>query len=317
MTRHVAIVGATASGKSSLSLALAAALGDAEIVSLDSMQVYREMDIGTAKPSPAERALVPHHLVDVADPADEWSVRASQDAALAALADIEARGLRAVLVGGTGLYVRAVVDGLRVPATDPTVRAALEAEVASPAGLAAAYARLRDLDPVAASRIEPGNGRRIARALEVIELTGEPFSSFGPGLSDYDRPAVDVTLVGVEPPADLSRRIFERFFAMLDAGLVDEVRALAARPAGLSRTARQAIGYHELLAHVAGEESLDESVAAAIRRTNRFARRQWRWFRRDPRITWIAPAENPGDQVSTVLARWQQPTTLSPASPTL
>jgi tRNA dimethylallyltransferase len=305
VTRHAAIVGATASGKSALALALASELGDIDIVSLDSMQVYREMDIGTAKPSLAERAAVPHHLIDVADPAADWSVRATQGAAHAVVAEIEARGHRALLVGGTGLYVRAVIDALRVPATDPVRRAALEEQVATPEGLAGAYSRLGELDPVAAARIEPGNARRIVRALEVIELTGEPFSSFGPGLAEYGPPALDVSLIGIEPRADLSQRIARRFVAMLDDGLLDEVRALAARPAGLSRTARQAIGYQELLTHLRGDESLDASVARAIRRTNRFARRQWRWFRRDPRISWLAADENPAALVPAVLARWE------------
>jgi tRNA dimethylallyltransferase len=307
VTRHLAIVGATASGKSALALALAACRADVEIVSLDAMQVYREMDIGTAKPTRAERAGVPHHLIDVADPADEWSVRATQDAARAAIDAIEARGNRALLVGGTGLYVRAVVDALDVPGSDPSLRAAIERTAGTPDGLRAAYARLAGADPAAAARIEPGNRRRIVRALEVIELTGRPFSSFGPGLVEYGPPALDVTLVGIGVPrAELARRIVERFVAMRGAGLVDEVRALAARPGGLSRTARQAIGYKEVLAHLAGgEESLDESLARAALRTRQLARRQRVWFRRDPRITWVAGGENLGALVPAVLARWQ------------
>src|SRR5256714_541552 len=191
------ILGPTASGKSDLAIELARRTG-AELLSMDSMQVYRGMDIGTAKPTPAERAAVPHHLIDVADPAEEWSVRATQEAANAAIADIEARGRRALLVGGTGLYVRAVVDALAVPATDPHVRASLEAQTATDEGLARAYRELQAHDALAAARIEPSNRRRIVRALEVIEMTGRPFSSFGVGLTEYAPPALDVTLVGME-----------------------------------------------------------------------------------------------------------------------
>jgi len=287
LTRHLALVGPTASGKSALALELARARGDVEIVSLDSMQVYRGFDIGTAKPTPAERAEVVHHLVDVADPSEEWSVRRTQLGAREAIAGIEARGRRALLVGGTGLYVRAVVDDLAIPPTDAAVRAAIDAEAER--DLAALYERLTRLDPDAAARVEPGNRRRIVRALEVIELTGRPFSSFGPGIDDYGRPGIDVTLLGLAvEPADLARRIEQRFASMRAAGLVDEVRALADRP--LSRTAREAIGYREVLEHLGGACSLDDAFDAAVRRTRRFARRQRVWFRRDPRVQWIDAA---------------------------
>ena len=248
------------------------------------MQVYRGFDIGTAKPTPAERAEVVHHLVDVADPSEEWSVRRTQLGAREAIAGIEARGRRALLVGGTGLYVRAVVDDLAIPPTDPAVRAAIDADAER--DLAALHERLTQLDPDAAARMEPGNRRRIVRALEVIELTGRPFSSFGPGIHDYGPPALDVTLLGLAvDPAGLARRIEQRFAAMRVAGLVDEVRRLAEQP--LSRTARDAIGYREVLAHLAGELSLADALDAAVRRTRRFARRQRVWFGRDPRIQWI------------------------------
>jgi tRNA dimethylallyltransferase len=305
VTRHLAIVGPTAAGKSAVALAVAQALDDVEIVSLDSMQVYRGMDIGTAKPSPAERAAVPHHLVDVVDPSDEWSVRATQRAAHAAVADIEARGRRALLVGGTGLYVRAVVDGLSVPPRDLDVRAALERETATDAGLARAYARLAAVDPLAASRIEPGNTRRIVRALEVMQTTGRTFSSFGAGLREYGPPAFDVGLVGIWlPRAELGRRISARFAAMREGGLEAEVRALAQRP-GFSRTAAQAIGYKEILDHLSGEIlSIEGAFDLAIRRTRQFARRQRVWFRRDPRIGWVGTARNPEDLAAVVLALW-------------
>ena len=179
---HLALVGPTASGKSALALGAAHALADVEIVSLDSMQVYRGLDIGTAKSTAAERTAVPHHVVDVADPKEEWSAVRHQAAARAAVADIAARGKRALLVGGTGLYVQAVVDDLRFPQEDPDLRAELEAWTAEPGGVAAAYDELRTRDPVAAGKIDPHNARRIVRALEVIRLTGQPFSSFGPGV---------------------------------------------------------------------------------------------------------------------------------------
>jgi tRNA dimethylallyltransferase len=316
VTQHLAIVGATASGKSALALAVAGAVGDAEIVSLDSMQVYRSMDIGTAKPSVAERNAVPHHLIDVADPTEEWSVRATQAAAHDAIADIERRGRRAVLVGGTGLYVRAVVDALAVPCTDAAVRAALETQTATDDGLARAYRQLRVRDPRAAARIEPSNRRRIVRALEVLEVTGHPFSSFGEGLTEYGPPVLDVTLVGIALTRDeVSTRIARRFAAMRDAGLIEEVRVLAANPRGLSRTARQAIGYKELLAHLSGEiATLDEALDLAVRRTRKFARRQRVWFRRDPRITWLATGGNSTELVHAVLARWQLTASAVPAS---
>ena len=284
MSRHLALVGPTAAGKSAFALDLARTLGDTEIVSLDSMQVYRGLDIGTAKPSRAERAEVVHHLIDVADPSEEWSVRRTQEAARRVIAAIEARHRRALLVGGTGLYVRAVVDDLTIPPTDPAVRAAIDADAER--DLPAVYERLRRADPDAAARMEPSNRRRIVRALEVIELTGRPFSSFGPGIDDYGPPAIDVTMLGLAvDPVELARRIEARFAAMRTAGLVDEVRALASQP--LSRTAREAIGYREILAHLDGQLTRAEAFDAAVRRTRRFARRQRVWFRRDPRVEWI------------------------------
>jgi len=299
---HLALVGPTASGKSQLALAAARALGDVEIVAVDSMQVYRGMDVGTAKPSRDERAAVPHHLIDVADPWEDWSVARFQRAARDAVADIEGRGRRALLVGGTGLYVHAVLDDFTFPGEDLGLRAELEAWTAEADGLAAAYAELSERDPVAASRIEPGNARRICRALEVIRLTGQPFSSFGPGVRAFGPTAFPVRIAGVWLPRDvLSRRIAERFAAMRAGGLVDEVARLGADPRGLSRTAAQAIGYKELLA--AGDD-VDAAFDLAIRRTRRFARRQRMWFRRDPRITWLATSRNPCALLPALLATW-------------
>jgi tRNA dimethylallyltransferase len=306
VTRHLALVGPTASGKSALGLAIARAAGDVEIVSLDSMQVYRGLDIGTAKPTPAEREEIAHHLVDVADPSEEWSVRRTQVLARAALADIESRGRRALLVGGTGLYVRAVVDDLEIPPTDEAVRDRLERDVESDDGLARAYGRLTDLDPAAAARMEPGNRRRIVRALEVIELTGRQFSSFGPGIDEYPAPAISVTMLGVQfPPPQLGERIEARFEAMRRSGLVEEVQSLAGADASLSRTAREAIGYRELLAYFAGDMlTLDDAFDGAVRRTRRFARRQRKWFGRDPRIRWIDGARSVTANAADAVRAW-------------
>ena len=306
-TEHLALVGATASGKSSLALAAAEMLGDVEIVSADSMQVYRGLDIGTAKPSVAERARVPHHLLDIVDPAEDWSVVRFRDAARAAIADIEARGRRALLVGGTGLYVRAVLDDLEFPPTDPDVRARLLDEVAVPGGLAAAYQDLRRLDPAAASRIDPGNVRRVVRALEVAELTGRPFSSFGEGLRRYPAPLVPVRILGVWlPRAVLTERIYARVGGMREAGFLEEVRNLEAS-GPLSMTARQAIGYRELLSClVEGSLSADIAFGLTARRTRALARRQRMWFRRDPRVRWLATSANPHVLLAPLLANWRK-----------
>jgi len=305
---HLALVGPTASGKSHLALEIAHCLGDVEIVSVDSMQVYRRLDIGTAKPTPAERAAVPHHLVDIADPSEEWSVARFQSAARAAVAAVESRGRRALLVGGTGLYVQAVVDDLRFPGEDLALRAELEAWTSEPGGVAAAYAELTDCDPDAAARIDPHNARRIVRALEVIRLTGKPFSSFGPGVGAFGPTAFPVRMAGVWLPRSvLADRIARRFAAMRAAGLLDEVRRLTRGNGGLSRTARQAIGYKELLAHLDGDEpSVEAAFETAARRTRSFARRQRMWFRRDPRISWHGATENPASALPALLASWSR-----------
>jgi tRNA dimethylallyltransferase len=280
--RSAAIVGPTASGKSSLAMALATGRPDVEIVSVDSMQVYREMDIGTAKPTAHERDIVRHHLIDLADPGEEFTVAQYCRAFDAARADMASRGARPLLVGGTGLYLQAVVDDLQLPGRYEAVRAELEEEPDT----AALYRRLQQLDPPAADRMQPQNRRRVVRALEVTIGSGRPFSSYGPGLSAY--PATDTVLVGLRVErAELDARIAERFRDQVERGFLDEVRRLHDRPGGLSRTARQALGYKELLAHVEGVWSLDEGLSEAVTRTRRFARRQERWFRRDPRIIWI------------------------------
>jgi tRNA dimethylallyltransferase len=287
----VVLVGTTASGKSRAAQRAALLVPGTEIVSVDSMGVYRELDIATAKPSLEDRQDVPHHLIDLVDPADEFTVSMFKCAATSALATIGARAGLPLLVGGTGLYVRAVVDDLALPGRWPEVAAALEAE-ADRRGVAALHGRLAELDPLAATRMTPENRRRVVRALEVTIGSGRPFSSYGPGLDAY--PPTSFVLLGLPFDAEsVDRRIEERLHSWVAAGLLEEVRALAARPAGLSRTARQALGYRELLEHVEAGTPLDEAVHRAIQRTRAFARRQWAWFRRDPRISWLAPGEDP------------------------
>jgi tRNA dimethylallyltransferase len=310
----VALVGPTASGKSDIAWRVARARpGVVELLSVDSMAVYRGMDIGTAKPSAAERAQVSYHLVDLVDPDEEYTVTLFQTAARVALEGIAVRGGKALLVGGTGLYLRAVTDDLSFPGQFPSVAAGLtmdldafgpEGSGARLAGCTAMHARLNELDPVAAGRIEPGNERRLVRALEVTLGSGRPFSSFGPGLERY--PASRMHLVGVRrAPEDLDRRIAERFSRLMDEGFLDEVRGLASRPGSLSRTARQALGYRELLSHVEDGVPLHTAVDEAVRRTRAFAKRQRAWFRRDPRIEWL---DTVADPVALVAERLDQDT---------
>jgi tRNA dimethylallyltransferase len=289
MSARLALVGPTASGKSRAAHAAALARGDTEIVSLDAMAVYRGMDLATAKPTPAERREVRYHLLDVLDADEELTVRRFQALYAAAIADVTARGRTALLVGGSGLYLRAAVDELEIPPTDPAVRAAVERD-ARARGTAALLDELRAADPVAARRVDPRNERRVVRAVEVLRLTGRPFSSFGPGLDRYG--ATAVRLLGIAYDAARSdAAIAARFRAWLDAGLLDELRRLLDAPGGLSRTARQAAGYRQLLTHLEDGVPLDAAVAAAITATRRLARRQWRWFRRDPRVEWLPDAD--------------------------
>jgi tRNA dimethylallyltransferase len=311
-TTHLALVGPTASGKSAVALAAAEALGDVEIVTVDSMQVYRGMDIGTAKPTPAEQAAVPHHLLDLADPDEEFSVARFQAVAREAIAGIEARGRRALIVGGTGLYYQALVDGFDLPGEDRTLRAALYERAEAPGGPAALLAELNERDPVASTRIEPGNVRRIIRALEVTMSSGRPFSSFGPGVFAGRASALRVAAVGLWMTRDAAAgRIEERIGAMVDDGLVEEVRRLAGASGGMSRTAREGIGYKEILDHLEGSvPTLDAALRRTAERTRQLARRQRMWFRRDRRITWIGSAGNPLATVPAVLATWKVPSPL-------
>jgi tRNA dimethylallyltransferase len=285
--RVIAVVGPTAAGKSGLAVALARALGG-EVINADSMQVYRGMDIGTAKLTPAERRGVPHHLLDLWDVRQAANVADYQRLARAATADVSARGRVPILAGGSGLYVRAALEDLSFPGTDPDIRARLEGELAE-TGPAALHARLAAADPGAAAAILPGNGRRIVRALEVIELTGRPFSAtlpdYGPGPSSSPVPAVQLGLR--LPRAELDRRIEVRVDQMWAAGFEAEVRRLEQQGLREGRTASRALGYQQLLRYLAGEWTLDQARDETVRATRRFARRQESWFRRDPRILWL------------------------------
>lgn len=275
-------------------------MGDVEIVTVDSMQVYRGMDVGTAKPSAEVRALVRHHLLDVADPSEDWSVARWAAEARQAIDGIESRGHRALLVGGTGLYFQAIVDGLQPPGVYPEVRSELENDPDTPA----LHARLSVLDPVAAGRMEPSNRRRVIRALEVTLGSGRSFSSFGPGMAAF--PDTSWGLAGIWLPRRVvAERIDERLDLMIADGLVEEVRRLLDSPAGLSRTARQALGYREVLGHLEEGTPLEEAVAEAKRRTKVFARRQRMWWRRDPRIAWLGAAGNPFAVIGRLLGQWK------------
>jgi tRNA dimethylallyltransferase len=279
-----ALVGPTASGKTAAGIAIAEALG-AEIVSVDSMLVYRGMDIGTAKPGADERARVPHHLLDLAEPSEPFSVSAFQSAARGVLEDIARRSAKPFLVGGSGLYLRSIVDDLEFPGTEPEVRRELERE-ASVRGPGPLFARLAELDPAAAEKIEPTNVRRTVRALEVAAVTGRPFSGFAASWARY--PAERARIAGVDLPREaLVERIQARVGAMVALGFLDEVRVLVDRGFGGWLTATQAIGYAEMAAHLAGESTLEDAVNGTVKRTKALARRQMAWFRRDPRIRWF------------------------------
>jgi tRNA dimethylallyltransferase len=282
----IAIVGPTAAGKSELSLRLAGAM-DGEVISADSMQLYRGMDIGTGKLTVADQAGVPHHLLDVWDLTVPASVCEYQRLARAAIGDILHRGRTPILAGGSGLYVRAAIDNLQFPGTDPAIRARLERELAA-VGSEVLHGRLAGADPAAAAAILPGNGRRIVRALEVVELSGQPFSAT---LPDYVsvRPTVQLGLD--VPRAELDRRIAARIQRMWQEGLVDEVRRLAAAGLRGGRTASRALGYAQVLRYLDGDLTQAQAKEQTVQATRRFARRQESWFRRDPRVRWLPAAE--------------------------
>jgi tRNA dimethylallyltransferase len=279
----VAVVGPTAAGKSELAVELALAVGG-EIVNADSMQLYRGMDIGTAKLTANERKGVPHHLLDVLDVTEPATVAEFQQFARSVIGDCLDRGVPPIMVGGSALYVRAVLDRFEFPGTDPELRRRLESELAA-LGPAALHDRLRETDPVAAATILPTNGRRIVRALEVIEITGRPYSASLPAKQyAYD----EVVQIGLDVPRDeLDARIAARVDRMWRSGFVDEVRRLEARGLRSGRTASRALGYAQVLRFLAGEWTEEHARAETIRATRRFARRQDSWFGKDDRIRWL------------------------------
>ena len=291
----VAIVGPTASGKTPLAVEVALRLGG-EVVNADAYQLYQGMDVGTAKPTVAERRGVPHRLLDVLDVTQDASVAVYQQLAGAALGDVQGRGRPAVLAGGSGLYVRAVLDGLRIPPTDPVVRARLEAELVE-LGAPALHARLAARDPAAAAAILASNGRRVVRALEVNEVTGGPFRATLPDAA-YALPAVQI---GLDIPRNvLDARIAARVDRMWRNGFVDEVRVLERRGLRDTRTASRALGYAQILRMLAGQLTEQEAKAETVVATRRFARRQESWFRRDPRVVWLRP--RPPDELAPRVA---------------
>lgn len=280
----VAVVGATASGKTGLSLDLAERL-DGEVVNTDAMQVYRGMDVGTAKLPEAERRGIPHHLLDLLEVTEPASVAEFQRLAREVVADVRGRERTPVLVGGSALYTRAIVDRFEFPGTDDSLRRELEVELER-VGSPALHARLAGVDPEAAAQILPDNGRRVVRALEVVALTGRPFSASLPRL-DYADPRTVQVGVDIDRPT-LDERIARRVEEMFAGGFVEEVEALLARGLADGRTAGRAIGYREVAGFLAGDRTLAEAKEQTVVATRRFARRQDSWFRKDPRVVWVA-----------------------------
>lgn len=293
--RRVVVLGPTGSGKSDVAMAAAQQAGNTHIVACDSMQVYRGMDIGTGKPNASDRAAVVHHGLDLCGPDERFTVSRYAEEIDAARGQIAAAAAHEIVVGGTGLYLTAVTDGLSVPGEWPAIRAELEADPDT-AGM---YARLSSLDPVAVARIEPGNRRRIVRALEVCLGSGRRFSDSGDGVAGF--PEDGVVRIGIRWERDALRaRIAARVSRMVADGLVEEVRGLLASP-GLSTTAAQALGYKEMVDHVEGRASLADATAETVLRTQQFAVRQERWFRRDPRVRWVDVRSDPVDEVTPLV----------------
>ena len=292
--RHLGLVGPTTSGKTDVSIALALMRIEegvpTEIVSCDSMQVYRGMDVGTAKPTISERRGIRHHMIDVVDPTSEFNLPSFISGVNTALDAVEQRGATAILAGGTGLYFRGVVDGFSPPPHFPEIVAELEGEISTDE----LTRRLDDVDPVALKRIPPGNRRRIVRALEVTIGTGSPFSSFGTNLDEL--PETPFVLTGLWPTREaITSRIAQRYESQMESGLLSEAQRLADLGDDLSRTAAKALGYRELMEYLRGESTLERALETARVRTRKFAVRQQRWFRRDSRIEWFDPPSDAAD----------------------
>lgn len=285
MSKVIVICGATATGKSDIAIEVAQELG-AEIINADSMQLYRGMDIGTAKLTVEERKGIPHHLLDVLDVSEDSTVAWYQEQARAAITEIHGRGKDAVIVGGTGLYIKAILDDLNFPDTDPEVRAKLEAELAE-FGAAALFTRLEELDPAAALAIDRANSRRVIRALEVIEITGMPFTANLPREDSSRYP--DAQQFGLVMDREhLRERIDQRVNRMWDAGFVDEVDRLIIQGIGNGSTAQRALGYAQIIAMRSGSMTEEEAKEDTKRASRQYARRQETWFSRDARIQWVA-----------------------------
>ena len=293
ITTSVVVLGPTASGKSDVAMAAATQRGEVHIIAADAMQVYTRMDIGTAKPTRADRDQVIHHGLDLAEPSERYTVARYMDDIAVARETIGAQNAAELIVGGTGLYVTAIVDGLQMPGEWPEIRATLEARDDTEA----LFAELFALDPEATTKMEPNNRRRVIRALEVCLGSGEKFSSFGEGIGTFA--PTETRLIGIRWDRDVLReRIARRVDIMMSAGLVDEVKSLCAEPEGMSPTARQALGYKEVIEFIEGRCSLNEAVAATVLRTQQFAVRQERWYRRDPRIEWVDVHKDPVAEVT-------------------
>jgi tRNA dimethylallyltransferase len=296
MNKSVVVLGPTASGKSDVAMAAATAVPNVHIIAADAMQVYRRMDIGTAKPTQDDQARVVHYGVDIAEPSERYSVARFVEDIAAARKKISKAGASELIVGGTGLYVTALVDGLSMPGDYPKIRAQLEAN----RDTESLYEQLSELDPEAVKKIDPNNRRRMIRALEVCLGSGKTFSSFGEGIGAY--PPVDTVQIGIKWQREaLRERIALRVHRMIEAGLVDEVRGIMNEPKGISDTARQALGYKEIIEHIERRWTLEEAIDATILRTQQFAVRQERWYRRDPRIQWVEVQNDPIEEVAPVV----------------
>lgn len=298
MTLHPAVVvlGPTASGKSDVAMEVARRRGDVSIVAADAMQVYKRMNIGTAKPTADDQREVPHYCIDVVEPSERYTVAAFQTDGLRALDEIAHAGRRAVIVGGTGLYVTALVDGLTMPGEWPEIRAELEAV----GDVSLLVEELRRRDPVALEKIDPNNKRRLVRALEVCRGSGQPFSSFGGGITQYA--PTPIRQFGIRWSREaLGARIEARVDTMLEQGLIREVEGLLNEQPSMSLTAGQALGYKEMVDHLEGRCSLDEARSTIVLRTRQFAVRQERWYRRDPRIVWIDVTSDATNEIVPVI----------------